>query len=155
MDGSRSYFRRQITGFLNRTRESFRGYSRATLGKDLTAGVTVGIVAIPQAMAYAIIAEVSPVYGIYTLIFQGLLGAIFSSHPLLNLGPVNSQSLVVASIVTRMQAPGDADAYLTLVVTLTLLKGVIQTAMAGLRLGQLTRFVSRSVIVTCRLVYGN
>lgn len=152
MDGSPSnapynYVQRQTSALIQRTRDSFRGYNRASLGKDLTAGITIGIVAIPQAMAYAMIAEVSPIYGIYTVIFQGLLGALFSSHPLLNLGPVNSQSLVVASIVTRIQSPGDPEAYLTLVVTLTFLKGAIQTAMAALRLGQLTRFVSRSVVV--------
>ena len=138
---------RQIRSFLYRTGEAFRGYDRVALRDDLLAGLSVGVVAVPQAMAYAIIAEVPPVYGLYTLILQCALGAVFSSHPLLSLGPVNSQSLVVASIVTRLQSPGDGAAYLSLVVTLTLIKGLLQLGMAGLRIGRLTRYVSRSVIV--------
>ncbi|MFT7640578.1 MAG: SulP family sulfate permease [Pirellulaceae bacterium] len=136
---SRSFFR-QIG-------ETFRGYNGLSFRDDVIAGLSVGVVAVPQAMAYAIIAEVPPVYGLYTLIFQTLIGAIFNSHPLLSLGPVNSQSLVVASIATRLLSPGDEAAYLTLVVTLTLMKGIFQLAMAVLQFGQLSRYVSRSAVV--------
>jgi len=145
--GAASLSEVEFNTFFQRLGKTFRGYNALSLRDDVMAGLSVGVVAVPQAMAYAIIAEVSPVYGLYTLIFQTLIGAIFNSHPLLSLGPVNSQSLVVASIATRMASPGDASAYLTLVVTLTLMKGIFQIGMAVLRFGQLSRYVSRSAVV--------
>ncbi|MEM1212354.1 MAG: SulP family inorganic anion transporter [Planctomycetota bacterium] len=148
-----SPFRRYAAGLMepiripsNRLVMTVKTYSRADFRGDAVAGLTVAVVAVPQSMAYAIIAGVPPVYGIYAVILQSLVGAFFNSQKLLSVGPINTQSLLVASIVTRL-TPADASTYLSLVVTLTMMKGVMQMLMAALRLGNLVRYVSQSVIV--------
>ena len=124
-------------------------YSWLKLRRDAFAGLTVAVVAIPQSMAYALIAGVPPVYGIYTLIIQSFLGALFNSNPFLSVGPVNTQSLLVASTVYGIFGPPEKDpqTYLQLAVGLTLLKGIFQMAFAFARLSNLVRYVSQSVIV--------
>jgi SulP family sulfate permease len=97
-------------------------------------------------MAYALVAGVPPVYGIYTSILQGIIGAMLSSSEHLTTGPTNTQSLLIASAATRV-AQLTPTAYLELVFGLTLIKGLIQVAFAAARLGDLVRYVSRSVIV--------
>ncbi len=125
--------------------ESTRGYNGSKLRRDLLAGLTVSVVALPQAMAYAFIANVPMQYGVYAVIIQCFIGSLFNSQKFLSLGPTNTQSLLVASTVTRL-AGGQPELYLQLVIALTLLKGLMQMIMAVARLGGLVRFVSQSVI---------
>ena len=134
--------------------DAAREYSTAKLRRDLVAGLTVAVVAVPQAMALALVAGVPPEYGLYTLIVQCLIGSLLNSQPFLSVGPVNTQALLVAAVVTRVMgqlgdlAPGEQEArYLQLVVLLTLLKGLMQAGLAGIGLGTAVRFVSQSVIV--------
>ena len=125
-----------------------RNYSVAKLRRDVLAGLTVSVVEVPQAMAYAVIAGVSPEYGIYTSILQGIIGALLSSSEHMTTGPTNTQSLLIASAVKAIVLPGANDAlYLELVFALTIFKGLIQLSFAAARLGDLVRYVSRSVIV--------
>lgn len=126
-----------------------RSYTWLKLRRDAFAGLTVAVVAIPQSMAYALIAGVPPVYGLYTLIIQSFLGALFNSNPFLSVGPVNTQSLLVASTIYGVFGPPEKDpqVYLQLVIGLTLLKGIFQLAFAFARLSKLVRYVSQSVIV--------
>lgn len=127
--------------------ESLRGYSARKFRSDLLAAMTVSVVEIPQAMAYALIAGVPPQYGIYTSIVQGTLGAVFSSSQHLTTGPTNTQSLLVAAAVTRLASPGpDPSLYLSLVFTLSILKGLVQLVFFALRLSELVPFISRAVI---------
>ncbi|MCC7147482.1 MAG: SulP family inorganic anion transporter [Phycisphaeraceae bacterium] len=124
-----------------------RHYRGSKLKADLLAGITVAAVEMPQAMAYAYIAQVPPQYGLYTSIVQGILGAIFSSNNHLASGPTNTQSLLVAATAARLMGHGDGATYLQIVIALTLLKGLIQLAFAAARLGNLVRYVSESVII--------
>ncbi len=130
-----------------------RHYSFFKLRKDIVAGLTVAVVEVPQAMAYALIAGVPPQYGIYTSIIQGIFGALLSSSEHLTTGPTNTQSLLIASAVTRLASMSGhlppeqmAVVYLQMVFGLTLLKGIIQLLFAAVRLGAMVRYVSRSVI---------
>ena len=79
--------------------DSLRRYSVNALGKDAVAGVTVATVAIPQAMAYAVIAGVHPQYGLYTAIVMTLVGAFFDPSRLLINGPTNAISIAIFSAV--------------------------------------------------------
>lgn len=131
-----------------------RGYTPAKLQRDLVAGLTVAVVAVPQSLAYALIAGVPAEIGLYTLIVQGLIGSLLCSQPFLVTGPMITQALLVAAIATRAMgefgavAPGEAGArYLQIVVLLTLLKGAVQAGLAAIGLGSAVRFVSHSVIV--------
>ncbi len=129
-----------------------RHYSLYKLRKDLVAGLTVSVVEVPQAMAYAIIAGVPPVYGLYTSIIQGVIGSLLSSSEHMTTGPTNTQSLLIAAAIKSValpEAPPEAflQLYLSLVFGLTLLKGLLQLGFAAARLGDLVRYISRSVIV--------
>src|SRR3954468_16615239 len=127
--------------------ETARHYSFYKFRKDIVAGLTVSVVEVPQAMAYAIIAGVPPVYGIYTSVIQGVIGAMLSSSEHMTTGPTNTQSLLIASAVHRLVDPtGDPSRYLQLVFALAMLKGLIQLAFAAARMGNMVRYVSRSVI---------
>ncbi len=140
----------RIAGFL---RDAFsppvhtlRQYSGSKFRRDLLAGLTVAVMEVPQAMAYALIAGVPPQYGIFTSIMQGTLGALLSSSEHMACGPTNTHSLLIASVVFALH-PGTPAEYLQLVFALTLLKGIIQLVFAAARLGDLVRYVSRPVIV--------
>lgn len=126
--------------------DTAREYSLKKLHADLIAGVTVSVMNLPQAMAYALIAGVNPVYGIYTTVIQGIIGALLSSSQHLMTGPTNTQALLIASVVTRF-AGGDANVYLQLVVLLALVKGILQIIFAAARFGDLVQFIGRSVIL--------
>src|SRR3954471_21322833 len=88
--------------------ETIRHYNVHKLRKDLVAGLTVSVVEVPQAMAYAVIAGVPPVYGLYTSIIQGTIGALLSSSEHMTTGPTNTQSLLIISALRRIVLP-DAD----------------------------------------------
>ncbi len=123
--------------------DALRTYSRATLGRDLTAGLTVAAVAVPQAMAYATLAGLPPQYGLYTAIVMTAVGAFFDSSRQLINGPTNAISIALLSALALVPAGDRTSA----AITLALLVGAIQLGIAFLRLGDLTRFVSHSVIV--------
>src|SRR5215471_7848363 len=123
--------------------DSLRHYSWQALTGDLTAGLTVATVAVPQAMAYAILAGVPPQYGLYTAIVMTTVGALLDSSKLLINGPTNAISIALLSglaSIPEEQRIGSA-------VLLAFLVGATQLGIAFLRLGDLTRYVSPSVIV--------
>ena len=141
-----------LTTPLERTWKTARSYTWSQGRADALAGLTVSVIAVPQAMAYAIIAQVPPQYGLYTVVIHCLIGSFFNSQPLLSVGPINTQSLLVASIVTRLALPGMDETqrvqlFVQLAIGLSFIKGVMQMLMAQARLGNLVRYVSRSVFV--------
>src|SRR6516165_5704919 len=77
--------------------DSLRRYSWEALGRDLTAGLTVATVAVPQAMAYATLAGVPPQYGLYTAIVMTAVGALLDSSRQLINGPTNAISIALLS----------------------------------------------------------
>lgn len=123
--------------------DSLRGYSWNALGRDVTAGLTVATVAVPQAMAYASLAGLPPQYGLYTAIVMTAVGALLDSSRLLINGPTNAISIAMLSALAVIP-DGERVAA---AITLAFLVGGIQLAIALLRLGDLTRFVSHSVIL--------
>ncbi len=127
--------------------ETARHYSARKLRADGLAGLTVAVVGIPQAMAFALIAGVPPIVGLYGLMVQLFIGSLLTSVPRLSIGPTNTLSLLTAAIVTRMSPEADTATYLQLVVALALLTGVMQMCFAAARLGSLVRYVSHSVVV--------
>ncbi|CAN5378105.1 SulP family inorganic anion transporter [soil metagenome] len=127
--------------------ETLKHYNGHKFRKDILAGLTVSVVEVPQSMAYAIVAGVPPQYGLYTSVIQGIVGALLSSSEHMTTGPTNTQSLLIASAVHRLADPtGSPETYLQLVFALTLLKGLIQLAFAAAQMGNMVRYVSRSVI---------
>ena len=127
-----------------------RGYRLSFLRSDVSAAVTVALIAVPQSMAFATIAGLPPVYGLYTAVVATLVGCLLTSSPQLHVGPTNTMSLLTASVLVALAvSDGDASASerVQTAAMLALLAGVMQIAFAIGRLGELVRFVSKSVIV--------
>jgi len=123
--------------------DALRTYTLADLGRDLIAGVTVATVAVPQAMAYALLAGLPPQYGLYTAIVMTAVGALFDSSRLLINGPTNAISIALLSALAVVPEAERIPA----AIVLAFLVGAIQLAIALSQLGDLSRFVSHSVIV--------
>ncbi|MFO0929292.1 MAG: SulP family inorganic anion transporter [Gemmataceae bacterium] len=130
----------------------WQGYGWKPFRADLIAGLTVAAVAVPQAMAYALIAGVDPRYGVYTAIVMTAVGAVFNSSAHLINGPTNAISLVVLSAIAGLQV-GDADK-VEAVFLLSVIVGIIQIGLYLLKLGDLTRYISESVILGFMLGAG-
>ncbi len=124
--------------------DSLRGYSVRDLRADFVAGLTVAAIAVPQAMAYAMVAGVPPQYGLYTAIVMTVVGALFDSSRQLINGPTNATSIAVLSATAAIAA---TDQKIEAAVLLCFLVGAVQLGIAFLRLGDLTRYISHSVIV--------
>ena len=120
-------------------------YRRADLPGDLTAGVTTAVMLIPQAMAYALLAGLPPVVGLYAAIAPPLVYALFGSSPKLAVGPVAMDSLLVAAAVGSVALAG-TEVYVTTAAALALMVGAVQLAMGALRLGFVVNFLSRPVL---------
>ncbi len=123
--------------------DALRHYRGSDLRADFLAGLTVAAVAVPQAMAYALVAGVDPAVGLYSAIVITAVGAIFDSSRQLINGPTNATSIAILSATSAIAA----DDKLGAVLLLGFLIGSIQLGITFLRLGDLTRYVSHSVIV--------
>jgi SulP family sulfate permease len=122
-----------------------RDYRRTDLPGDVTAGLTTAVMLIPQGMAYALLAGLPPVIGLYASIVPLVLYALFGSSRQLAVGPVAMDSLLVATGVGALVAPGSTD-FIAYAVLLALIVGVMQLLMGLLRLGFLVNFLSQPVV---------
>ena len=122
---------------------------RATLSEkgihgDLTAGLSVALVMIPQSLAYAQLAGFPAHYGLYAAMLPTLLGALFGSSPYLSTGAVALTGMLTAASIAPLATSGSAD-HIALGVTLALLAGLIQLALGILRQGWVLNLLSRPV----------
>ena len=115
------------------------GYSRATFRADLVAGVTVGIVALPLAMAFAIASGVPPQAGIFTAIIAGFLISLLGGSRVQIGGPTGAYIVIVYAIVVQY---GVAN-----LIVCTVASGVLLLAMGMTRLGGLIRFIPVSIVI--------
>jgi SulP family sulfate permease len=122
-----------------------RSYRRKDLRGDMSAGLTVGVMLVPQGMAYAMLAGLPPVIGLYASTIPIIIYALFGSSRHLAIGPVAVVSLLVFSACSKLASPGSAD-FISLVLVLSLMVGVIQLFLGFLRLGFLVNFFSHAVI---------
>jgi len=115
---------------------------------DLIAGITGTVIVIPQAVAFAMIAGLPPVYGFYTAMITPIVAALFGSSYHLISGPTTAISIVVfATIIKFVDPTSDLEQYIALTLVLTFMAGIIQFAMGLARMGKLVNFVSLSVII--------
>ncbi len=120
-------------------------YRKSDLKGDLSAGLTVGVMLIPQGMAYAMIAGMPPIYGLYAATLPLILYAIFGTSRHLAVGPVAMVSLLTAAGIGTMAELGTSE-YIALALTLALLVGGIQFLFGVFRLGFMVNFLSHPVI---------
>lgn len=124
----------------------FREYDRANLRPDLIAGLTVGVILLPQAIAFALLAGLPPRMGLYTAIVGGSVAALWGSSDQLHSGPTNTISLLLLSTLALVATPGSPD-FIVAASLIAVMVGVLQLALGLFRLGFIVNFVSHSVIV--------
>ncbi len=133
--------------------ETLQGYDSVKGKADFFAGLTVAIVAAPQAMAYALIAGFSPVYGLYTSIFPVIITALWGSSRYIVAGPTNALCMLVYSAMAQiyigsnfLQNVPESERIQYLLI-MTIVSGIFQMLIGFLRLGKFTRIISHSVIL--------
>ena len=120
-------------------------YKKEWLKGDISAGLTVGVMLIPQGMAYASIAGLPAVYGLYASIVPILIYAFLGTSRQLAVGPVAMVSLLTATAIGSFQGLSNSD-YISYAILLALLVGVIQFLLGAFRLGFLVNFLSHPVV---------
>ena len=120
-------------------------YNTALFKGDLVAGLTVGIILIPQGIAYALIAGLPPIYGLYCALVPQIMYAIFGSSRQVAIGPVAMDSLIVATGVSTLALAG-SESYISIAILLALMVGGIQFIMGVFSLGFIVNFLSKPVI---------
>ncbi|MFT5820096.1 MAG: SulP family sulfate permease [Crocinitomix sp.] len=120
-------------------------YKKKNLSGDLSAGITVGVMLIPQGMAYAMLAGLKPIYGLYAATVPLILYAIFGTSRQLAVGPVAVVSLLIASGVGTLAEIG-SDNFLGLAILLSLMIGVFQLLMGLFKVGFIVNFLSHPVL---------
>jgi len=120
-------------------------YEKSWFKGDLSAGLTVGIMLIPQGIAYAMIAGLPPIYGLYTAMIPQVVYTLFGTSRQLAVGPVAMDSLIVASGVGAIAMVGSEN-FIALAIVLALLMGLMQVLFGIFRLGFLVNFLSKPVI---------
>ena len=118
----------------------------AALRKDAWAGLSVGLVLIPQSLAYATLAGMPPETGLYAALLPAVIGILWGSSPLLAVGPVALTSLLTFASLLPFATPESAE-WVQLAIWLAIYSGLIQFLLGGLRLGAIANFVSYPVIV--------
>lgn len=122
-----------------------KNYKKDWLKGDISAGLTVGVMLIPQGMAYAMLAGLPPIHGLYAVTLPLMIYAILGTSRQLAVGPVAMVSLLTASGVGAIAEIG-TEAFLGLAIVLSLMVGVIQFALGLFRLGFLVNLLSHPVV---------
>src|SRR5262249_35846884 len=120
-------------------------YRRADFPGDLVAGLTGAAILVPQSMAYATIAQLPPVVGLYASVVPILVYPIFGLSRQLSVGPLGSISILSAVGVAKL-APSGPQQFIALAATLALLVGIVHISVGVLRLGFVMRFLSEPVM---------
>ncbi len=120
-------------------------YKATQFRGDFIAGITVGIILIPQGIAYALIAGLPPIYGLYCALVPQVIYAIFGSSRQVSIGPVAMDSLIVATGVSTLALTG-SDSYIAITILLALIVGAIQFLLGIFQLGFVVNFLSKPVI---------
>ncbi len=119
--------------------------SAQSLRKDAFAGITVGLVLIPQAIAYATLAGMPPVTGLYAALLPSVVGILWGSSALLAVGPVALTSLLTYAALHPLAEP-ESGQWAVLAIWLALYAGLIQFLLGAFRLGVIANFISNAVI---------
>jgi SulP family sulfate permease len=117
-----------------------------TLRADIVAGITLAMIIVPQSMAYAKLAGLPPVYGLYAAFLPPVVAALFGSSRQLATGPVAIASLISAATVQTVAPPG-TQAYISYAILLALMVGVLRLGLGVLRLGMLVNLLSGPVVI--------
>ncbi len=121
-------------------------YNKNTFRADLIAAITVTVLLVPQAMAYALLAGMPPIYGLYGGLFPLLLFGIFGTSRQMSIGPVAVSALLVLAGISQIAEPF-TERYITLAILTGFLTGIFQFLLGLTRLGFLANFLSHPILV--------
>jgi sulfate permease, SulP family len=122
--------------------------TKKTWKDDLIAGITGTIIVIPQAVAFAMIAGLPPIYGFYTAMVTPIIAALFGSSYHLISGPTTTSSIVVFAVISKFTNPEtELEAFISMAILLSFIAGVIKLLMGLAKMGKLVNFVSHSVVI--------
>ncbi|RMO15419.1 Sulfate permease [Pseudomonas cichorii] len=120
--------------------------TRASVGRDALVGLSGAVLALPQSIAYALIAGLPPEYGLYAAIVPVLIACLWGSSWHLICGPTAAISIVLYASISPLAVPASQD-YITLILLLTFIAGAFQLLLGMMRFGALVNFVSHSVVL--------
>ncbi len=124
--------------------EWIKSYNKPDLKGDITAGFTTGIMLIPQGMAYALIAGLPPIYGLYAALIPPVIYALFGTAYQLSVGPVATVSILIFAGLSELNL--SSAEFILAASLLAFVTGLIQFIFGLLRLGFIVNFLSRPVI---------
>jgi SulP family sulfate permease len=119
--------------------------TRQSLKRDVWAGITVGLVLVPQALAYATVAGMPPHTGLYAALLPSIIGMLWGSSPLLAVGPVALTSILVFGSLSSLAAPETGE-WIALAIWLALYSGLFQLLLGLFRMGSIANLVSQSMV---------
>ncbi|TVR77035.1 MAG: sulfate permease [Chitinophagaceae bacterium] len=122
-----------------------KNYKKSWLNYDISAGLTIGVMLIPQGMAYAMVAGLPPIYGLYAALVPLFIYAVFGTSRYLSVGPVAIVAILVGASILPYAEHGSAEA-VKYAVTLSFLVGILQLSMGVFRLGFIVNFLSHPVL---------
>ncbi|HEU5089214.1 MAG TPA: SulP family inorganic anion transporter, partial [Roseiflexaceae bacterium] len=137
---------RSTAAFFARPFALLRSYRRELVMPDLIGGITVGVVLLPQGLAFALLAGLPPAMGLYTAVVAAIVGALWGSSSHLQTGPTNTASALTLSILLPLAQPGSPE-FIAAAGLVAVLAGLIRLGMGLARLGLLVNFVSDAVVV--------
>ncbi|MEA3335269.1 MAG: sulfate permease [Chloroflexota bacterium] len=123
-----------------------RSYDRSNFRPDFIAGLTVAVVLVPQAIVFALVADLPPQVGLYTAVVAAIVGALWGSSHQLHTGPTNTSSLLALSVLLPLAVAGPQE-YVAAAALMAVMIGVFRLVMGLAGLGVLVNFVSDSVVV--------
>ena len=125
----------------------FRGYSKDAFFRDTVAGITVAAVYVPQAMAYALLAGMPPITGLYTAFIATIVAAVFGSSRFLGTGPVAMTCLLSASVLYGLNLEPQTEEWVAYMGLLALMVGIVRLTVGLLKLGFVVDLISNSVVI--------
>ncbi len=125
----------------------FKGYSRDAFLRDLIAGITVAAVYVPQAMAYALLAGMPPITGLYTAFIATVVASLFGSSRFLGTGPVAMTCLLSASVLFSLQLEPQSEQWIGYMGLLALMVGFVRLVVGVFKLGFVVDLISNSVVI--------
>ncbi len=123
----------------------FPRYKKQDLNGDIYAGITVGVMLIPQGMAYAMIAGLPPIYGLYASFIPQIIYSLFGTSRQLSVAPVAMISLLIGAGVSELAEVGSQE-YIQMAILLAMMVGTLQFLFGLFRMGFLVNFLSQPVI---------
>jgi SulP family sulfate permease len=123
-----------------------KDYNSSSFARDFTSGLTVAVVLVPQSMAYAMLAGLPPVVGLYASALAPAIAALWGSSPQLQTGPVAIVSLLVFTSLMPIAEP-ESPEFVKLAAVLAIIVGVFQLLLGVFRLGFIMNFVSHAVVI--------